>query len=213
MTTWHPLGSPSSSFPEHHDRQAPHSWSIEPAVEVDHYLAAVDGGARCGPQRRTHQGRDRPADSRAVRRTDRRPRRPATPAGQLRLELPVLDRRVHRCLARAARRGRRRRGPVPSAGRHRPANRRRRQRRPDRRRADRQHEEPDRASRRHRRRARHAAAVGELPRLGAGAVDRHRGQRAAPRHPDGGAPVPARSERDRAGPGALADPGARRTSA
>ena len=81
---------------------------------------------------------------------------------------------------------------IASPRRDRTADRRRRQRRADRRRAHRQHQEPDRAPGRHRRRPRHAAPVGELSRLGARALDRHRRQRAAPRHPDGGNAVAAR---------------------
>ena len=77
-------------------------------------------------------------------------------------------------------------------------------------RAHRQHEEPGRAPGRHRRGARHAAAVVQLPRLGGRAVDRRRGQRAAPRHPHRGPAVATARRRARAGPGAVADAGARR---
>ena len=64
-------------------------------------------GPRRRPRRRPRQGGDRPADHRDLRPADRRPCRPAPPARQLRVELPLLDRRLHRGLARAPHRGRR----------------------------------------------------------------------------------------------------------
>ena len=67
-------------------------------------------------------------------------------------------------------------------GRHHAAHRRSRRPTPAGGRAPRQHQEPDRAPGHDRHGPRHVAAVVQLPRLGAGAVDRRRGQRAAPRH-------------------------------
>ena len=170
------------------------SYAIEPGVDVDHYLAAVDRSARCRPRPERSSRPSSPARSSCTASG----RSTSTPCcgdcGQLRVELPVLDRRLHRRLARAPRRGRRTGRALASARRYRAPDRRRRQRRPDRRRTHRQHEEPDRAPRRDRRRARHPAALGELPRLGARAVDRHGRQRPAPRHADGRDAVAARAQ-------------------
>ena len=79
--------------------------------------------------------------------------------------------------------------------------------------ADRQHQEPGRAPHRDRDGARHAAAVVQLPRLGAGAVDREGRERAAPRFECRGPPVEPGSERARAGAGVVADPCRRRPPA
>ncbi len=169
-------------------------------------------GPRLGPRGRSRQGGDRSADHRQLRPADRRPRGPAPPPRQLRVELPLLDRRSDRRLTRTAHRGRRRHRPIAPPRRDRSAHRRRHERRRARRRAHRQHQEPDRASGRDRRRPRHAAAVVELPRLGARTLDRDRRQRAAPRNPHGGPALAARPVGDRAGAGAVADPRARRRS-
>ena len=60
--------------------------------------------------------------------------------------------------------------------------------------------------------ARHLVAMVQLSRLGAGAVDREGGERAAPRIACRGPPVEPGAERARAGPGAVADAGRRRPS-
>jgi hypothetical protein len=52
-----------------------------------------------------HEGRHRSRGVGQQRRADRRARRAAAPEGQLRQQLPLLGRRLHRRVARAARRG------------------------------------------------------------------------------------------------------------
>ena len=203
----------ATSPPPRPPRPTASGYTIEPVTPIDRYLAAVEtaqAAVRDGRLTKAVIAREIVVDRRPA---DRPPWRPAPAAGGVRVELPLLRRRLHRRLARAARRGRRAARAVPPAGRHGAADRRRRpatRRSP---RPRRQHEGPGRAPGRHRRRPRHAAAVVQLPRLGAGAVDRHRGQRPAPRHADRGAALDAAAERHRARAGAVADAGARRPPA
>ena len=71
------------------------------------YLAAVAAARDAVRAGRADEGRDRPRDRRHRRPADRPPRRAAPAEGVVRVELPLLRRRVDRRLARAARRGRR----------------------------------------------------------------------------------------------------------
>ena len=105
----------SRSAPPTPDRPArAASYTLRPLVDVDHYLAAV-AAARDA----VRAGRiDKAVIARPIAvesdQPDRRPRRAAAAQGHVRLEPPLLGRRLRRRLARAAGRGRRRRRAVAS---------------------------------------------------------------------------------------------------
>ena len=149
-----------------------------------HARRAVPRRRRRGTRRRARrtdrQGRDRPRDRWSPGDADRPPRRAAPAAGRVRLELPLSRRRLRRRLAGAAG-GRRRATPCAS---HPLAGTAPRRRRPRHDAASPPSSSPAPRTRSstgsYRHGARHAAAVVQLPRLGARAVDRPRGQRAAP---------------------------------
>ena len=117
-------------------RPAAASYEIRPAVDVAHYLARrrPPRATRCASGDIVKAVIARPITV-DVRPPDRRPRRARTAAGELRFELSLLGRRVHRGVTRAARGGRRRRDPVAPARRDGADHRRPRQRRAARRRS------------------------------------------------------------------------------
>ena len=171
------------------------SYTLRPLVDGRPLPGRRRRRPRRGPRRADGEGRDRPPDRGRVGPADRRPCRAAPAQGDVRFEPPLLDRRLHRRLARAAGRGRRRHRAVVPARRHDAHDRRSRARRQARGRAAGQPEEPDRAPRRDRDGARHAAPLLQLSRLGARARDRQGRQRAAPRLAGRGSAVQAACRR------------------